>query len=106
MRAVRKALAMTQAELAEAIGLETSQAVSNLERGESSVTPERARRLAQLSGKPASHFLVVDAEVTSWPESDRIGRLVEQVEGLEGSVDELLKLVRLLPQAPVESEPG
>lgn len=57
VKRVRKSMALTQADFAEAIGLETGQAVSNIERGESAVTIGRARELARLSGKPVSYFL-------------------------------------------------
>lgn len=57
IRKARAELGLSQQDFAELIGLETGQAVSNLERGETALTSKRARRLADVTGKPVSYYL-------------------------------------------------
>lgn len=57
VRQGRRKLGLTQAEFAERIGLETAQAVSNIERGVTALTPDRARRIADVTRDPVAWYL-------------------------------------------------
>jgi transcriptional regulator with XRE-family HTH domain len=75
----REEAGLTQAQLAELIGLKYAQSVSNYERGKSEPRRKRLRRIAEVTRKPISHF--VDNE-TMIPE-DAVARLGQSLDAME-----------------------
>lgn len=94
IREARKSLGLTQQAFAELIGLKNGQAVSNLERGNTQLTPHRARIIAGVSRKPISYFLDVTAKSSSRDSDDGTAALFRQ------AVDLLEEIRRRLPPEP------
>lgn len=84
VRKTRDACNMTQAALAEAIGLSRA-SIANIERGEQSVTVPLLLRIASALGVPAADLLrqpdAEDLELLNLPESDQ--RLLDELGGDE-----------------------
>lgn len=102
IRQAREDANLTQRELADAIGLQDAQSVSNYERGVTEVSTRRLRRIAEATKKPLPFFLGPDenghalAGESDWRIEvlDRMRALEEQEERHGELLHELLRLAR------------
>lgn len=95
---------LSQAELAEKIGLKHPQSISRYERGETEVPAKRLRRIAEVTRKPLSYFLGADPEAELGGEGgwENVVLRLEALEQSEGQTQELLReLVELLRDGAV-----
>lgn len=87
-------LGLTQEVFAELIGLGSGQSVSKIERGETELTPPRARLIAEVTRKPIAHFLDVTAKTPAPGANGETAELFRQAVGL------LEEIRRRLPPEP------
>jgi transcriptional regulator with XRE-family HTH domain len=87
---------LTQADLADKIGVATAQSISRYERGETEVSGKRLRRIADATGKPLSYFVQEPEEVVP---PDRLSELQATVERNQALLEQALRLLDDLAQA-------
>lgn len=83
----RRDAGLTQQQLADAIGLQYAQSISNYERGISQVDDFRIDQIAEATGQPRSYFVRDPGE----PDPDDLGELKAQMEVLQAQLAELLR---------------
>jgi transcriptional regulator with XRE-family HTH domain len=76
---------LTQQELADRIGIQQGQTISNYERGITEIPSKRLRRIAEATGKPLV-FFVQDPDAPTPPEPRR-----EQLDRMEADIAEILR---------------
>jgi len=103
----REDASLTQNELAGLIGLADGQSISRYERGETEVRTKRIRRIAEVTGKPMSFFIMENqpeprsVSPTTIPYLEQVierilaggpAKILESQEFLEGMLQELRRV--------------
>ena len=96
----REDAGLTQSDLADLLGLGHPQSISRYERGETEVPQKRLRKIAEVTGKPLSYFVIDNLDAPRAPRSAEDQELQTLVHQVLEELRELRAVVERLADPP------